>query len=124
MRISHLGVSNASTASLLATRTGKGLDPELRERVLAAAETYLEVERGAFAPYLPDEPTLAGIAIPIQLLIADQSRPEFAQAAGRLAPLLGIETTSTSGTHFGFLDHPVELAATVRPFLRAISGGT
>jgi pimeloyl-ACP methyl ester carboxylesterase len=101
----------------------EGLDPELRERVLAAAETYLEVERGAFAPYLPDEPTLAGIAIPIQLLVADQSRPEFAQASGRLAPLLGIETTSTSGTHFGYLDHPVELAATVRPFLRAVSGG-
>jgi pimeloyl-ACP methyl ester carboxylesterase len=99
------------------------LDPELRERVRAAAETYLKIERGAFAPYLPDERTLAAIATPIQLLVADQSRPEFAQAARRLATLLGIETTSTSGTHFGFLDHPSELAATVRPFLRVVSAG-
>jgi pimeloyl-ACP methyl ester carboxylesterase len=101
----------------------EGLDPELRERVLAAAETYLEIERGAFASYLPDEPPLAAIATPIQLLVADQSLPEFAQAAGRLATRLGIEITSTRGTHFGFLDHPVELAATVRPFLRAVGGG-
>ncbi len=101
-----------------------GLDGELRERVLAGAETYLGVERGAFAEYLPDEPTLAAIATPIQLLLGDGSLPEFAQAAGRLALRLGIEITSTPGTHFGYLDHPVELAATVRPFLRAVSRTT
>jgi hypothetical protein len=82
MRISHLGVSNASTASLPAMRTGKGLDPELRERVLAAAETSLEVERGAFAPYLPDEPTLAGIAIPIQLLTPTKADPSSHRQPG------------------------------------------
>lgn len=102
----------------------EGLNPELRERVLASAETYLEVERGAFAAYLPDEPILAGIATPIQLLVGDGSLPEFAQAAGRLAPHLGIEITSTPGSHFGYLDHPAELAATLRPFLRAVSGTT
>ena len=100
----------------------KGLSPELRERVLAGAATYLEVERGAFAAYLPDEPTLAGIGTPIQLLVGEESLPEFAQAAGRLARRLGIEVTRTPGTHFGYLDHPVELAATVRPFLHAVSG--
>jgi pimeloyl-ACP methyl ester carboxylesterase len=99
----------------------EGLDPELRERVRAGAETYLEVERGAFASYLPDEATLARIETPIQLLVGGGSLPEFAQAARRLAPRLGIEITSTPGTHFGYLDHPVELAETVRPFLRAVS---
>jgi pimeloyl-ACP methyl ester carboxylesterase len=97
------------------------LDPELRERVLAGADTYLEVERGAFANYLPDEATLAGIATPIQLLVGDRSLPYFAQAASRLAKRLGIETTTTPGTHFGYLDHPIELAETIRPFLRALS---
>jgi pimeloyl-ACP methyl ester carboxylesterase len=102
----------------------EGLDPELRERVRAGADTYLEVERGAFATYLPDEATLAGVATPIQLLVGDQTLPYFAQAAGRLAKRLGVEITSTAGTHFGYLDHPVELAETVRPFLRAVSGVT
>jgi pimeloyl-ACP methyl ester carboxylesterase len=102
----------------------EGLDPELRERVCAGADTYLEVERGAVATYLPDEATLAGIATPIQLLVGEQSLPYFAQAAGRLAKRLGVEITSTAGTHFGYLDHPVEFAETVRPFLRAVSGVT
>ena len=102
----------------------EGLDPELRERVLAGAETYLEIERGAFASYLPDEPTLAAIETPIQLLVGDGSLPIFAQAAGRLAKRLGIEITGTAGTHFAFLDHPRELAETVPPFLRAVSAPT
>jgi pimeloyl-ACP methyl ester carboxylesterase len=102
----------------------EGLDPELRERVRAGAGTYLDVERGAFATYLPDEPTLAGLATPIQLLVGEQSLPYFAQAAGRLAERIGVGITSTPGTHFGYLDHPVELAETVKPFLRAVSGAT
>jgi len=102
----------------------ESLSPELRERVRAGAGTYLEVERGAMATYLPDDPTLAGIATPIQLLVGEQSLPYFAQAAGRLAKRLGVEITSTAGTHFGYLDHPVELAETVRPFLRAVSDPT
>ena len=102
----------------------EGLDPELRERVRASANTYLEIERGAIATYLPDEPTLAGVATPIQLLVGEQSLPYFAQAAGRLAKRLGVEITSTAGTHLGYLDHPVELAETMRPFLRAVSGVT
>ena len=102
----------------------EGLDPELRERVCAGADTYLEVERGAFATYLPDEATLAAVATPIQLLLGDQTLPYFAQAAGRLAKRLGVQITSTAGTHFGYLDHPVELAETVRPFLLAVSGAT
>jgi pimeloyl-ACP methyl ester carboxylesterase len=102
----------------------EGLDPQLRERVRASADTYLEIERGAFATYLPDEPTLAGLATPIQLLVGEESLPYFAQAAVRLGKRLGVEITSTGGTHFGYLDHPVELADTMRPFLRAVSGMT
>jgi hypothetical protein len=94
----------------------EGLDPELRERVRASADTYHELERGLIATHLPDEPTLAAISTPIQLLIGEQSLPYFAQAAGRLATRLRVEITSTDDTHLGYLDHPVELAETiVRP---------
>jgi pimeloyl-ACP methyl ester carboxylesterase len=102
----------------------EGLDPKLRERVLAGADTYLDVERDAFATYLPDEATLAGIATSIQLLIGDQSLPYFAQAGSRLAKRLELEIATTPGTHFAYLDHPVELAETMRPFLRTVTGVT
>jgi len=98
----------------------EGLDPELRERVRAGADTYLEIERGVIAGYLPGEPTLAAISTPVQLLVGEQSLPYFGQAAGRLASRLGVEITSTAGAHLGYLDHPVELAETMRPFLRAV----
>ena len=90
----------------------------------ASADVYLGIERGAFATYLPDEPTLAKLTTPIQLLVCEQSLSYFAHAADRLAKRFGVKITSTAGTHFGYLDHPVELAATMRPFLRAVSDTT
>jgi pimeloyl-ACP methyl ester carboxylesterase len=97
------------------------LDPSVRERIRASAGTYLGVESSSFDTYLPDDQTLAGIAAPIQLLVSDSSLPAFSEAAGRLAKRLGVEVMRTDGTHFPYLDHPRELAETVRPFLRQIS---
>ena len=93
------------------------LDPRVRQRMLAGAGTYSEKEVGRFDTYLPDDQTLAGISTPVQILISEGSIPYFAQAAQRLAERLGIQTTRTPGTHFAYLDHPDELAQTVRPFL-------
>ena len=38
-----------------------------------------------------------------------------------LAARLGVEVTSTSGTHFAYVDHPEALADSMRPFLRGLS---
>ena len=46
---------------------------------------------------------------------------QLSEAAARLAELLGVEVARTPGTHFPYLDHPQELAQTVRPFLRRVS---
>lgn len=97
----------------------ESLDRELVQRILSSARTYLEVERGAFGSYLPDRSTLSSIDVPIELVVGTESLPEFEQAATRLAERLGVQVTRVAGTHFGFLDHPVELAETMRPFLRA-----
>ena len=97
------------------------LDPSAQERMLSSADTYFGIESGAFDTYLPDDETLAAIPPPVQLLVSDGSRPEFAQAAGRLSERLGIEITRTPGTHFPYLDRPRELAETVKPFLRGSS---
>ncbi len=79
----------------------EGLDPELRERVLAGAGTYLEVERGAFATYFPDEATLAGIATPIQLLLGRGRSPAVRSPAPSVAsPVIG-DDRELVGEQFG-----------------------
>jgi pimeloyl-ACP methyl ester carboxylesterase len=97
------------------------LEPSVRERMLASAGTYFEVESGSFDTYLPEDEALGTIAAPVQLLVSDESLPAFGQAAERLASRLGVEVKRTPGTHFPYLDHPRELAETVRPFLRQVS---
>jgi pimeloyl-ACP methyl ester carboxylesterase len=96
------------------------LEPDVQNGMLASADTYFGVESGAFDSYLPDDETLASISTPIQLLVSAQSHPFFSEAAGRLAERLGVEATRTPGTHFPYLDHPAELAQTIKPFLRRI----
>jgi pimeloyl-ACP methyl ester carboxylesterase len=97
------------------------LEPAAQKRMLASADTYFGVESGAFDSYLPDQETLASITTPVKLLVSSQSHAFFAEAAARLAELLGVEVATTPGTHFPYLDHPQELAQTVKPFLRRVS---
>jgi pimeloyl-ACP methyl ester carboxylesterase len=97
------------------------LEPGVQTRMLASADTYFGVESGAFDSYRPDDKTLASIATPITLVVSEQSHAFFAEAAARLAKPLGIDVARTPGTHFPYLDHPQELAQTVRPFLRRVS---
>ncbi|MCA1674859.1 MAG: hypothetical protein LC799_22595 [Actinobacteria bacterium] len=52
----------------------------------------------AFASYLPDAETLSAIAVPVQVLTSEQSRPFFGQAARRLAERLHVSVSRTGGT--------------------------
>jgi pimeloyl-ACP methyl ester carboxylesterase len=97
------------------------LQPEVQKRMLASCDTYFGVESGAFDSYLPDAETLSSITIPITLVVSEHSHAFFAQAAARLAQLLGVDIARTPGTHFPYLDHPQALAQAVRPFLRRVS---
>jgi len=56
------------------------------------------------------------------VLVSSDSYPVYAQAAARLAERLGVAVSHTPGTHTAYHDHPRELAETVRPFLRKVSG--
>jgi pimeloyl-ACP methyl ester carboxylesterase len=97
------------------------LQPDLRERMRATADTFFEVELGSYEGFLPDDATLAAIAVPVMVLVSTQTHAVYGQAAGRLAQRLGVEVTSTPGTHMAYHDHPHELVETVRPFLRQLS---
>jgi len=98
--------------------TWNRLEASVRQRMLASAGTYFSKEIGAFDTYLPDDQALADVAAPVYLLAGADSHPEFGQAAVRLAARLDIEVTSVPGTHFGYVDHPREMARTVTALLR------
>jgi pimeloyl-ACP methyl ester carboxylesterase len=92
------------------------LDPGLRERMLGNAETFLTVER-TLESYRPDDATLAAIAVPVQVLLSEDSPPFIAEIVEWLAPRLGVEVSSTPGTHTPYQDRPGALAETIRSFL-------
>ena len=94
----------------------EGLERGLRERMLGNAETFLRVER-TLESYRPDDATLAAIAIPVQVLLSEQSHWFIAEVAEWLASRLGVEVSTTPGTHTPYHDHPHELAQTIRSFL-------
>jgi pimeloyl-ACP methyl ester carboxylesterase len=96
------------------------LAPSRRGRMLASAGTYFGVEIGRFDTWLPTDDALAAILAPVQVLVSKDSHPFLAQAADRLADRLGAKTTRTAGTHFPYLDHPQQVAETIRPFVREL----
>lgn len=98
-----------------------GLEPALRERLFANAETLLGIEMGNFEPYRPDDDTLAAIKVPTRVLVSEESPPFFHEASGWLADRLGIEVMQTPGSHTPFLDRPDQLVETVRPVLGGFS---
>jgi pimeloyl-ACP methyl ester carboxylesterase len=107
---------------LVAGETSWGdLDPGLRERMVASADTFFGVEVGTFEGFCPDDETLAAITVPVRVLISDHGRVPSHHAAGRLAQRLGVEVTRTVGTHVAYHDHPHELSQSLRALLRQVN---
>ena len=99
----------------------EGLEPGLREQMLASADTYFGLERGRFDAYVPPDDVLAAIAAPVAVMAGESTRPVFVQASRRLAERLGVEVTRVPGAHAPYLEHAHELAEAMRPFLREVS---
>jgi pimeloyl-ACP methyl ester carboxylesterase len=98
------------------------LTPALRERLRATAGTLIGVELGTYELYLPDDATLATIAAPMRLLVSEDSLSVLAAVARRFGERLGVDVTTTPGSHDAYTEYPDEFAAAMRPFLRKVSG--
>jgi pimeloyl-ACP methyl ester carboxylesterase len=81
------------------------------------------VELGTYELYLPDERALAAIGAPVHLLVSAEGRPVFAEVARRFGQRLGADVAVAPGGHDARHEYPDELAAAMRPFLRAVSRG-
>jgi pimeloyl-ACP methyl ester carboxylesterase len=97
------------------------LDTELRERMLATADTLVSVELGTFEDYLPSEDELSKVAVPIQLLVSEHGRQPQHQAARRLAARFDVPVEQVPGTHTPYWDHPHELSQVIGAFLARTS---
>jgi pimeloyl-ACP methyl ester carboxylesterase len=93
------------------------LEPALRQRMVGNGRALFGTEFG-WETYRPDDATLAGIAVPIEVLAGRDTAPPFAQAAAWLAARLGTRVRELPGAHVPMFTHPEELAATLRPLLR------
>lgn len=97
------------------------LEPSLRQRMLATADTFCDIERGTYETYRPDDDTLAAISTPVAVL-AGQHSPSFRLEIARwLADRLGVNVLPAPDAHTPYVDHQRELAQTLRPLLRRLS---
>ena len=70
---------------------------------------------------MPDDQALAAMAVPVLLVVSEDTHDFFVEVAERLSERLGVDLVTTPGTHGAYHDRPAELAETIRPFLREVS---
>jgi len=97
------------------------LSPKLRERLRASASTVFDVELGTYERHMPDDQALAAIAVPVLLVVSEETHDFFVEVTQRLSERLEVGVVTTPGRHAAYHDRPAELAETIRPFLRQVS---
>jgi pimeloyl-ACP methyl ester carboxylesterase len=102
--------------------TYERFDPSLLERMLGNGETLFGVEFGVFDSYGPDDATLAGVKVPVVVMVGTESRPYFGEASRWLAARLDVGLEELPGGHSPYIDRPEETARALRPLLRRLSG--
>ena len=98
------------------------LEPELRERMLGNAEIFFGLEFGAIGPYRPREGSLAAVDVPVRVMAGTESPPPLVAVARWLADRLNVELERLPGGHTPYFDRPEEMAETIRPLFREMSG--
>ncbi len=90
--------------------------------MLGNGETFLGTEIGAFEPYRPNEESLTAVEVPVQVMVGTESAPFFTETARWLADRMNVELKKLPGGHTPYFDRPEEMAQTLRPLLRELSG--
>ena len=102
--------------------TYASFDPSLLERMLGNGETLFGVEFGVFDSYRPDDATLAGVRVPVVVMVGTESRAHFGEASRWLAARLDVGLEELPGGHSPYIDRPDDTARALRPLLRRLSG--
>jgi pimeloyl-ACP methyl ester carboxylesterase len=100
----------------------ENLEPELRERMLGNAETFLLVELEGFVSYVPYAGALAEVKVPVQVMAGIDNRGVYYhEAAEWVAEHLGTDLQEIPGGHTPYFNRPEDLVMAIRPFLRGVS---
>jgi pimeloyl-ACP methyl ester carboxylesterase len=95
------------------------LEPELRERLLANAETLLGIDFQVMPFYEADEDALARLSVPMCLLVQEETAfPFIWQIAERLAELTGSRLLSLPGPHVPYMPPTPAFTEAARAALR------
>jgi pimeloyl-ACP methyl ester carboxylesterase len=82
-----------------------------QERMLDNAQVLFESEFGVFASWRPEPAGLAGLAMPVTVLVGDDSQaPAFREAAEWLARQTKTSPVPVAGGHLGFVTQPDAIA--------------
>jgi pimeloyl-ACP methyl ester carboxylesterase len=73
-------------------------------------------------PYQPDEATLAAVEVLVRVMVGTESDPSLTETTQWLADRVSVEVERLPGGHMCYLDRPEEMAQTLRPLLRELSG--
>ncbi len=98
------------------------LDPGLRERILENGDPLFGTEFGAFESYRPEDAALSTVEVPVQVMVGTDGAPFFVEVGRWLADRLNVELERLPGGHAPYYDRPEEMAETIRPLLRELSG--
>ena len=96
------------------------LNAEAQERILGNADVFFDLETPLLATYRPDERGLAINRVPVQVAAGAETPPVMREMAEWLAGRLGVSVVQLPGGHLGYLEHPTEVVAVVRPFLQGV----
>ena len=102
------------------------LEPSLRQRMMATADTFCDIERGTYETYRPDDDALATLTRPVAVLAGEHTPPFRLEIAHWLADRLGVDVLPAPDAHTPYVDHYRELAQTLVRLLRhldAAGGG-
>lgn len=95
----------------------ESLGAEGQERARSNADAFFGSELGHVDRYSPGDEALRQVSLPVQVLVSDDGLPFCKEVGPWLAGKLGAELVHVPGTHTPQLDHPADLAQTVRAFL-------
>ena len=94
------------------------IPPDVLERMLGNAETILGIESPGFAGWKPRPEDLAGLRVPVVLMITRDTLPVYRQVMEWLARQLKVEPITVAGRHGFYYYRPQDLVDALRPILR------
>jgi len=88
--------------------------------MLGNADTLLAIESPGFAGWPLTREDVASLRMPVSLMIAAETLPEYRQVTAWLAKELKVEPVTVPGKHAFYCYRPQDLADALRAILRRV----